>query len=251
MGVLNKHTRALLKTPIEPERNNMLSEQSSLSVEVKTMTGRVIALKIEKEDTVEHLKQKITQIEGIPIDEQKITLGGITLEDSKLLKNIGGSLRLSLFILKKKKQQEKKSSDEPKVGLPQSPQKNRSSVHSRNSFVKSKEEKQSPTTAPVNNKRKAEEDLSTDDSPNAKQTNSIIPKRKKKTLKKAQKNLSKCWTCKKKVGLLGFKCHCGFVFCGVHRYPEKHLCMFDYKTNARINLVKQNPKVSATKITHL
>ena len=29
-----------------------------------------------------------------------------------------------------------------------------------------------------------------------------------------QKNKTRCWTCKKKVGLTGFECRCSYVFCG-------------------------------------
>merc|ERR1719160_2030383 len=33
-----------------------------------------------------------------------------------------------------------------------------------------------------------------------------------------QKNPGRCWKCNKKAGLTGFKCKCGYVFCGAHRY---------------------------------
>ncbi|KAL3575692.1 hypothetical protein D5086_023793 [Populus alba] len=39
-----------------------------------------------------------------------------------------------------------------------------------------------------------------------------------------------CECCNKKVGLMGFECHCGSTFCGVHRYPKEHSCTFDFKT---------------------
>ena len=32
-----------------------------------------------------------------------------------------------------------------------------------------------------------------------------------------QKNKSKCWICKKKIGILGFECRCGYTFCEDHR----------------------------------
>lgn len=31
----------------------------------------------------------------------------------------------------------------------------------------------------------------------------------------------RCGQCKKKVGLTGFDCRCGHVFCGVHRYADQ------------------------------
>ncbi|KAK6936356.1 Zinc finger, AN1-type [Dillenia turbinata] len=51
---------------------------------------------------------------------------------------------------------------------------------------------------------------------------------------KAKKN--RCMGCNKRVGLTGFQCRCGGVFCGLHRYPEEHSCGFDHKANARKNL---------------
>merc|ERR1719232_1258151 len=32
---------------------------------------------------------------------------------------------------------------------------------------------------------------------------------------------------KKKVGLTGFTCRCGGLFCSIHRYSDKHECKFD------------------------
>ncbi|XP_050386927.1 zinc finger A20 and AN1 domain-containing stress-associated protein 1-like [Argentina anserina] len=44
---------------------------------------------------------------------------------------------------------------------------------------------------------------------------------------------TRCHCCNKKLGLLGFHCKCGAVFCGEHRYPEKHSCSLDLKTAGR------------------
>ncbi|KAF5956244.1 hypothetical protein HYC85_003469 [Camellia sinensis] len=46
---------------------------------------------------------------------------------------------------------------------------------------------------------------------------------------KPKKGPNRCTTCKKRVGLTGFKCHCGDLFCGSHRYWDKHDCPFDYR----------------------
>ncbi|KAM1717253.1 hypothetical protein COP2_025390 [Malus domestica] len=57
-----------------------------------------------------------------------------------------------------------------------------------------------------------------------------------------------CTVCRKRVGLTGFKCRCGTTFCGVHRYPEKHACSFDFKTLGREEIAKSNPLVIAEKL---
>ncbi|KAJ4831284.1 hypothetical protein Tsubulata_038029 [Turnera subulata] len=59
---------------------------------------------------------------------------------------------------------------------------------------------------------------------------------------------NRCEGCNKKVGLTGFACRCGEVFCGKHRYPKDHCCTFDFRTLDRELLVKQNPLVQADKL---
>ncbi|XP_050238158.1 zinc finger A20 and AN1 domain-containing stress-associated protein 9-like [Mercurialis annua] len=59
---------------------------------------------------------------------------------------------------------------------------------------------------------------------------------------------NRCESCNKKLGLLGFSCRCGKVFCGTHRYADEHCCSFDYKKFGRDVLVKQNPVISADKL---
>lgn len=65
---------------------------------------------------------------------------------------------------------------------------------------------------------------------------------------KAKEGPSRCSTCKKRVGLTGFKCRCGNLFCGSHRYSDKHECPFDYRTAGRDAIAKANPVVKAEKL---
>ncbi|CAM8978488.1 unnamed protein product [Rhodiola kirilowii] len=62
------------------------------------------------------------------------------------------------------------------------------------------------------------------------------------------KGPSRCGTCNKRVGLTGFKCRCGNLFCSMHRYSDKHNCSFDYKGAAREAIEKANPVVKAEKL---
>ncbi|XP_022752577.1 zinc finger A20 and AN1 domain-containing stress-associated protein 3-like [Durio zibethinus] len=59
---------------------------------------------------------------------------------------------------------------------------------------------------------------------------------------------NRCLACKKRVGLTGFKCRCGMVFCGTHRYPEQHGCMFDFKGMGKEQIAKANPVVKGEKL---
>jgi len=65
---------------------------------------------------------------------------------------------------------------------------------------------------------------------------------------KVQKNTGRCWSCRKKVGLTGIKCRCGYVFCSLHRLAEQHDCPYDYKASGREQIAAANPLVVADKI---
>ncbi|KAK1579065.1 hypothetical protein Q3G72_035280 [Acer saccharum] len=59
---------------------------------------------------------------------------------------------------------------------------------------------------------------------------------------------SRCNKCNKKVGLIGFNCRCGDLFCGEHRYATEHYCTFNYKKFDRENLIKENPLINRDKL---
>ncbi|KAL0435437.1 UNVERIFIED_CONTAM: Zinc finger A20 and AN1 domain-containing stress-associated protein 8 [Sesamum radiatum] len=68
---------------------------------------------------------------------------------------------------------------------------------------------------------------------------------------KTKEGPNRCSTCKKRVGLTGFKCRCGDLFCGSHRYSDKHDCPFDYRTAGRDAIAKANPVVKAEKLDRI
>ena len=63
-----------------------------------------------------------------------------------------------------------------------------------------------------------------------------------------QTNLTRCWTCKRRIGLLGFECRCKYKFCGKHRYPEKHACTVDHRKRERKRLREENAVLENQKI---
>ncbi|KAL1554619.1 zinc finger A20 and AN1 domain-containing stress-associated protein 8-like [Salvia divinorum] len=65
---------------------------------------------------------------------------------------------------------------------------------------------------------------------------------------KPKEGPSRCTTCRKRVGLTGFSCKCGNLFCSVHRYSDKHECPFDYRSAAQDAIAKANPLVKADKL---
>ncbi|KAI3719133.1 hypothetical protein L6452_20027 [Arctium lappa] len=66
-----------------------------------------------------------------------------------------------------------------------------------------------------------------------------------------KKEVNRCSGCRKRVGLTGFRCRCGDLFCAEHRYSDRHDCSYDYKTAGREAIARDNPVVKAAKIVRI
>eukprot|EP00593_Proboscia_inermis_P003010 CAMPEP_0171296922 /NCGR_PEP_ID=MMETSP0816-20121228/5644_1 /TAXON_ID=420281 /ORGANISM="Proboscia inermis, Strain CCAP1064/1" /LENGTH=140 /DNA_ID=CAMNT_0011770763 /DNA_START=46 /DNA_END=468 /DNA_ORIENTATION=+ len=81
-------------------RQALFLPRGGMELFVKTLTGKTVTIEVEEGESIEDVKAKISEKEGIPPEQQRLIFGGQQLQDSKTIDDydIGDDSTLHLVL---------------------------------------------------------------------------------------------------------------------------------------------------------
>lgn len=77
-----------------------LEARGGMQLFVKTLSGKTVSIDVEEGESIEEVKEKISEKEGVPPEQQRLVFGGQQLQDSKTLDDydVGDDATLHLVL---------------------------------------------------------------------------------------------------------------------------------------------------------
>ena len=86
--------------PTSSTLSAIASTRGGMQLFVKTLTGKTVSIEVEEGESIEDVKAKIAEKEGIPPEQQRLIFGGQQLQDAKTLQDydVGDDATLHLVL---------------------------------------------------------------------------------------------------------------------------------------------------------
>jgi ubiquitin len=259
-----------------------------MHITVKTLTGKSFTVQVESSDTVQALRSKVAQLEGCSPQQVQLAHAGKKLDPQSLISACNLSESTTLLAMRCSEAMEVEK-DEPKASEPtrcrggcgfwgnpktenycskcykakfgsSAPSSGmQMAISSAAGTAASPPAVGSPAEAGAASQSlpNPEPMLISSETPTPASTPSSTPQEASLLgdsplgSSPSRSDTTRCAECKRKVGLTGIRCRCGNVYCGKHRYSDKHSCSYDWKANERAQLGKALPQVGGAKITKI